>query len=73
MGNYYDPAVMVLRGFRDLVLLPSKLGEKLVRAYYSVSPPIASWMSERPTFCKVVKYSLIISASMIVKVVLITK
>jgi hypothetical protein len=73
MGDYDDPAVMVLRRFRDLVLLPSKIGEGLVRAYYSVSPPIASWMSERPLICKIVKYMLIVPASMIVKVVLITK
>ena len=73
MGDYDNPTVMVLRRFRDLVLLPSRVGERLVRAYYSVSPPIASWMSERPLICKVVKYLLVISSSLIAKAVLITK
>jgi hypothetical protein len=36
----------ILRRFRDEVLLPDRLGAKLVSLYYQVSPPIAGLISE---------------------------
>jgi nitrous oxidase accessory protein NosD len=36
----------ILREFRDEVLLPDRLGAKLVSLYYQVSPPIANFVSQ---------------------------
>ena len=43
-GSYLDPHVMVLREFRDKVLLKTKLGQKFVKSYYKHSPPIADYI-----------------------------
>jgi hypothetical protein len=43
-GSYLDPHVMVLREFRDKVLLKTKLGQKFVKFYYKYSPPIADFI-----------------------------
>jgi hypothetical protein len=40
-GSYLDPHVMVLREFRDKVLLKNKFGKMFVAFYYRNSPPIA--------------------------------
>jgi len=40
-GSYLDPHVMVLREFRDKVLLKNKFGKMFVAFYYKNSPPIA--------------------------------
>ena len=40
-GSYLDPHVMVLREFRDKILLKSKMGQRFVKFYYKHSPPIA--------------------------------
>ncbi|MBL8199955.1 MAG: DUF11 domain-containing protein [Chromatiales bacterium] len=46
-GSYLDPEVLVLRQFRDQVLLASALGRAFVGWYYRVSPPIAAYIRER--------------------------
>ena len=38
----------ILRRFRDSYLLKSLLGRKLVEVYYTVSPPLADYISKRP-------------------------
>ncbi len=38
----------ILRRFRDSYLLKSSLGRKLVEVYYTVSPPLADYISQRP-------------------------
>jgi len=45
-GSYLDPHVMVLRHFRDNVLLQSKLGTAFVHFYYKHSPPIADFIAQ---------------------------
>lgn len=41
-GSYLDSNVMILRGFRDNVLLKSMPGRTFVNTYYAISPPIAT-------------------------------
>ncbi len=45
-GSYLDPHVMVLRHFRDNVLLQSELGTSFVKFYYIHSPPIADFIAK---------------------------
>jgi len=40
-GSYLEPEVMVLRKFRDQVLMTSAVGRLFVTLYYSCSPPVA--------------------------------
>lgn len=48
----------VLRSFRDQRMLNSQTGKILVSAYYVVSPPIASIISERQTLRKTVRHCI---------------
>lgn len=45
-GSYLDPHVMVLRGFRDNILLKTSVGTAFVEFYYRASPPIADFIRE---------------------------
>ena len=45
-GSYLEPHVMVLRHFRDEVLLQSVAGTAFVKFYYRYSPPIADFIAE---------------------------
>ncbi|MEI6209387.1 MAG: putative Ig domain-containing protein [Desulfuromonadales bacterium] len=45
-GSYLDPHVMVLRHFRDNVLLQSGPGTSFVKFYYKHSPPIADFIAQ---------------------------
>ena len=47
-GSYQSPFVMVLRDFRDQLLLPTETGAAFVAWYYRTSPPIADWIRPRP-------------------------
>lgn len=46
-GSYLDPDVMVLRNFRDRVLLTNPVGRDFVAWYYRVSPPVAHYIRQR--------------------------
>ena len=45
-GTPTAPQLVVLRAFRDDVLLKSTVGSRLVSLYYKVSPPIANFISQ---------------------------
>ncbi|MBP1762105.1 MAG: lipoprotein, partial [Firmicutes bacterium] len=44
-GSKFEPAVAMLRHFRDQYLLTNKLGTAFVKFYYRHSPPIAAWIA----------------------------
>ncbi len=57
-GSYLDPHVIVLRHFRDDVLLQSELGTAFVKFYYKHSPPIADFIAEHDTLRMVMRLAL---------------
>lgn len=57
-GSYLDPHVMVLRQFRDNVLLQSELGTAFVRFYYKHSPPIADFIARHGTLRMLMRLAL---------------
>jgi hypothetical protein len=44
-GSYDHPQVRVLREFRDRVLLPSSIGQRVVIGYYRTGSAPAAWLS----------------------------
>jgi len=42
------PEVLVLRAFRDNVLIESPRGRKFIALYYRFSPPLANWLRSQP-------------------------
>jgi hypothetical protein len=57
-GSYLDPHVMVLRHFRDDVLLQSKLGTAFVKFYYKHSPPIADYIAQHDSLRTIMRVTL---------------
>lgn len=57
-GSDSERHVLVLREFRDTVLLPSGLGRAFVRSYYNWSPPIADAIRHRDTVRAMVRAAL---------------
>lgn len=57
-GSYLDPHVMVLRHFRDEVLLHSAAGREFVNLYYQYSPPVANFIARHPVLRMVVRFAL---------------
>lgn len=58
-GSDSTPEVLVLRTFKDTVLLPSRIGEIFVNTYYLVSPPLARVIASKPFIRKIVRKVLI--------------
>ena len=50
--------VLVLREFRDSLLLDNAAGRAFVKLYYTLSPPVASFIAERPILRRVVRTGL---------------
>lgn len=57
-GSYLDPHVMVLRHFRDDILLKSEPGTAFVRFYYKQSPPIADFIAKHPVLKLLTRFAL---------------
>jgi hypothetical protein len=57
-GSYLDPHVMVLRHFRDDVLLKSELGTAFVKFYYKHSPPLADFNAQHDLLRILVRVAL---------------
>jgi len=47
-GNYNHPMVLVLREFRDSLLVNSDAGRRLIGIYYTIGPSLAGLIQERP-------------------------
>ncbi|MFZ3208942.1 MAG: CFI-box-CTERM domain-containing protein [Geobacteraceae bacterium] len=57
-GSYLDPQVMVLRRFRDNVLLQSGPGTAFVNFYYKYSPTIADFIREHESLRTLTRWVL---------------
>jgi len=57
-GSYLDPHVMVLRNFRDNVLLKNSVGRVFVNAYYQASPPLAAFIAKHNTLRALTRLAL---------------
>ncbi|MEO1232605.1 MAG: MXAN_2562 family outer membrane beta-barrel protein [Myxococcota bacterium] len=58
-GSYAHPVVGLLRGLRDQVLGRLPFGRALTRAYYTVSPPLASAIDGRPALAEAARWGLL--------------
>lgn len=47
-GSKFEPAVVILRQFRDRCLLSNRWGRIFVEFYYGNSPPLAHYIADRP-------------------------
>jgi len=50
--------VVVLRNFRDNVLLQTSPGRSLVKFYYEISPPLADYIREHEILRKAMRFAL---------------
>lgn len=57
-GSALDQRVDYFRWFRDRVLLSSELGKNFVEFYYEVSPPMASYISQKPLLKETLQFVL---------------
>jgi len=57
-GSPNAEEIQILRDFRDEYLLTSPVGKALVEFYYTVSPPMAEFVTEHPSLKPVVRVGL---------------
>jgi hypothetical protein len=58
-GSKFEKHVQLLRRFRDIYLMPHKIGRAFVNAYYTYSPPMADFIAKHDTLRTVVRWSLL--------------
>ena len=58
-GTPMAEEIQVLREFRDQYLLASSVGKAMVDTYYTVSPPIAEFITEHPDLKPIVRAGLV--------------
>jgi hypothetical protein len=63
-GTPMAEEIQILRDFRDECLLTNAVGETLVELYYTVSPPIAEFITEHPSLKPVVRAGLFPAVAM---------
>jgi hypothetical protein len=63
-GTPMAEEIQILREFRDKYLLTNLLGQTLVNVYYSVSPPIAEFITEHPSLKPIVRAGLLPAVAM---------
>jgi hypothetical protein len=64
--------IEILREFRDEYLLTNPAGQALVDLYYTVSPPMAEFITEHPSLKPIVRAGLLPAVAMSTMVVNIT-
>jgi hypothetical protein len=57
-GSTHEPSVVLLRSFRDRVLMRSRLGRALVIGYYAVSPGLAARVRDSRSARRFVRFCL---------------
>jgi len=68
-GSPMAKEIQILREFRDEYMLTNPLGEALVQFYYTVSPPMAEFITEHPSLKPVVRIGLAPTVAMSVIVI----
>ncbi len=58
-GSKFEKHVQLLRRFRDLYLMPFKIGRAFVKTYYRYSPPVAEFIADHDILRTMVRWSLI--------------
>jgi subtilisin family serine protease len=58
-GSYMEPHVVVLRQFRDDILLKSSLGKAFVELYYRYSPPAADFIATHNDLRSMARWGLL--------------
>jgi len=58
-GSYMEPHVMVLRDFRDRVLLTNNAGRSFVELYYTHSPSVADFIAKHTSLRRVARWTLL--------------
>ncbi len=57
-GSYECAEVVILRRFRDTVLLKTSAGCLLVQCYYRLGPSMAAWLKRKPLARRFTKFFL---------------
>ena len=58
-GSYMETHVMMLREFRDRILLTHRAGRAFVQLYYTYSPPLADFIAEHGALRTVTRWILL--------------
>jgi len=58
-GNYNHSMVLVLREFRDSLLVHSDAGRRFIEIYYTVGPSLAGFIEKRPWACFLTRLALL--------------
>ncbi len=57
-GSKFEKHVQLLRRFRDLYLMPNRIGRTFVKTYYKYSPPMADFIAKHDILRTMVRWGL---------------